>query len=182
MTLGDNSLSSTVRRTARPARFDNHVRATAASSVRARASARRSGPRSSWRDGSGGHDRRPPRPEPLPAGTEQRIAKFTELVATAMSNVQARSDLAASRARIVAATDEERRRVVRDLHDGAQQSLVVTIMTLKQARQALEAETTSASELVSRAIEQTESANAELRELAHGILPPRSRTAGCPRA
>ena len=71
----------------------------------------------------------------------------------------------------MAATDDERRRVVRDLHDGAQQSLVVTIMTLKQARQALEANDELASELVSKAIEQTESAHAELRELAHGILP-----------
>ena len=61
--------------------------------------------------------------------------------------------------------------MVRDLHDGAQQSLVVTIMTLKQARQALEANDELASELVSKAIEHAESANAELRELAHGILP-----------
>ena len=76
--------------------------------------------------------------EPLPAGTESRIEQFTELVATAISNVQARSDLAASRARIVAATDEERRRVVRDLHDGAQQRLVHTVITLKLARRALE--------------------------------------------
>jgi signal transduction histidine kinase len=55
-------------------------------------------------------------------------------VATAISNVQARSDLAASRARIVAATDDERRRVVRDLHDGAQQRLVHAVVTLKLAR------------------------------------------------
>jgi signal transduction histidine kinase/ketosteroid isomerase-like protein len=107
----------------------------------------------------------------LPAETESRLENFTELVATAISNTEARTELAASRARIVAATDDERRRVVRDLHDGAQQSLVVTIMTLKQAHQALEANDELASELVSRAIEQTEGANAELRELAHGILP-----------
>jgi signal transduction histidine kinase len=107
----------------------------------------------------------------LPADTESRLENFTELVATAIANTEARTEVAASRARIVAATDEERRRVVRDLHDGAQQSLVVTIMTLKQARQALEANDERASELVSKAIEQTESANAELRELAHGILP-----------
>jgi signal transduction histidine kinase/limonene-1,2-epoxide hydrolase len=107
----------------------------------------------------------------LRADTESRLENFTELVATAISNTEARTEVAASRARIVAATDDERRRVVRDLHDGAQQSLVVTILTLKQARQALEANDELASELVSKAIEQTESANAELRELAHGILP-----------
>ena len=76
--------------------------------------------------------------EPLLDHIEDRLAEFTELVATAISNTQARSDLAASRARIVAATDEERRRVVRDLHDGAQQRLVHTIITLKLARRALE--------------------------------------------
>ena len=70
---------------------------------------------------------------PLPADTESRIREFTELVATAISNIEARSELAASRARIVAATDEERWRVLRDLHDGAQQRLVHTVVTLKLA-------------------------------------------------
>src|SRR6185436_4505164 len=78
--------------------------------------------------------------EPLPANTEVRVSEFTGLVATAISNIQARSELSASRARIVAATDEERRRVVRDLHDGAQQRLVHTVVTLKMASQALEQE------------------------------------------
>ena len=78
--------------------------------------------------------------ERLPDRIEDRLAEFTELVATTISNSEARSDLAASRARIVAATDEERRRVVRDLHDGAQQRLVHTVITLKLARQALQNE------------------------------------------
>jgi signal transduction histidine kinase len=76
--------------------------------------------------------------EPMPAGTEGWIEEFAELVATAIANVQARTDLAASRARIVAAADDERRRVVRDLHDGAQQRLVHTVITLKLAQQALQ--------------------------------------------
>ena len=108
---------------------------------------------------------------PLPAGTESRIEKFTELVATAISNMQARSDLAASRARIVAATDEERRRVVRDLHDGAQQRLVHAVITLKLARSAVQNDQEAVPGLVSEALDQAESATAELRELAHGILP-----------
>jgi GAF domain-containing protein len=83
--------------------------------------------------------------EPVPLGTEMRLRQFTELVATAISNTQARSDLAASRARIVAATDEERRRVVRDLHDGAQQRLVHTVVTLQMATRALEQESGEAS-------------------------------------
>jgi PAS domain S-box-containing protein len=110
-------------------------------------------------------------PGPLPADAESRIEKFTELVVTAISNMQARSDLAASRARIVAAADEERRRVVRDLHDGAQQRLVHTIVTLKLACQALRPDDAPASGLVGEALEQAERATAELRELAHGLLP-----------
>jgi signal transduction histidine kinase len=109
--------------------------------------------------------------QPLPADTEARLASFTELVATAIANTQARTELAASRARIVAATDEERRRVVRDLHDGAQQRLVHTVITLKLARRALQKDAERAEALLAEALEQAESATLELRELAHGILP-----------
>jgi PAS domain S-box-containing protein len=82
-----------------------------------------------------------------------------------------RDALAASRARIVAATDDERRRVVRDLHDGAQQRLVNTIITLRLASDALKNDQDVVPALVSEAIEHAELATAELRELAHGILP-----------
>jgi PAS domain S-box-containing protein len=109
--------------------------------------------------------------EPLPADTESRIAAFTELVATAISNTEARTELAASRARIVAAADEERRRVVRDLHDGAQQRLVHTILTLKLADRAFQNEQENATAFLTEALENAEQATAELRELAHGILP-----------
>ena len=109
--------------------------------------------------------------EPLPAGTESRIGEFTELVATAIANIQARSDLAASRARLVEAADKERRRVVRDLHDGAQQRLVHTIIMLKLAREAFQREPDRAAALVTEALDHAEHATAELRELAHGILP-----------
>jgi PAS domain S-box-containing protein len=112
-----------------------------------------------------------PRPGPLPADTEARIGAFTELVATAISNVQARADLAASRARVVAAGDEERRRVVRDLHDGAQQRLVHTVITLKLATRALEMGNDALPALLTEALEQAERATEEVRELAHGILP-----------
>ena len=108
---------------------------------------------------------------PLPATTESRLLNFTDLVGTAVANAQARSELAASRARIVAATDEERRRVVRDLHDGAQQRLVHTIITLQLANQALEPDPVGASELMGEALAHAQHANVELRELAHGILP-----------
>jgi PAS domain S-box-containing protein len=112
------------------------------------------------------------RPEPLPADAESRIAEFTELVATAISNVQARSDLAASRARVVAASDDTRRQVERDLHDGAQQRLVHTVLSLKLARDALQRDPESVPALLDDALDHAEETMLELRELVHGILPP----------
>jgi signal transduction histidine kinase len=109
--------------------------------------------------------------EQLPPDTEANLEEFTELVATAIANTQARGELSASRARIVVATDEERRRVVRDLHDGAQQRLVHTVVTLQMANRALEHSPGEASPLVTEALQHAEEATGELRELAHGILP-----------
>lgn len=107
----------------------------------------------------------------LPPDTESRLVAFTELVATAIANAQTRNELADSRARILAAEDEERRRVVRDLHDGAQQRLVHTVVTLKMARTAVEEQRRDASGLVTEALQHAEGATGELRELAHGIMP-----------
>jgi PAS domain S-box-containing protein len=117
-------------------------------------------------------------PEPLPQDTASRMFQFTELVATAIANIDARSALTESRARIVAAADEERRRVARDLHDGAQQRLVHTIITLKLAKEALEGDAGDASSLVSEALDHAQRATQELRELAHGILPAALTTGG----
>ena len=72
-------------------------------------------------------------PEPFPAGAEQRIADFAELAAQAIANAESREELAASRARIVAAGDAERRRLERNLHDGAQQRLVSLALMLRLA-------------------------------------------------
>jgi signal transduction histidine kinase len=119
------------------------------------------------------------RPDPFPVDTESRLEKFTELVATAISNIEARAALAASRARVVAAAEDERRRVVRDLHDGAQQRLVRAILTLKVAHQALEHEQrVDLPAAVSEALDDAQHAMDELRELAHGILPATLRHGG----
>jgi len=99
------------------------------------------------------------------------MREFAELVATAISNTEARADVAASRARIAAAADEERRRVVRDLHDGAQQRLVHTMITLKLARHALESDQAAARASLAEALAHAEQATHELRELSHGIMP-----------
>jgi signal transduction histidine kinase len=85
------------------------------------------------------------------------------------ADTEARAEVAASRARIVAATDDERRRVVRDLHDGAQQRLVHTTITLKLAERAVRNRDEDLPALLTEARHATQ-ATAELRELAHGIL------------
>jgi signal transduction histidine kinase len=117
-------------------------------------------------------------PEPFPAATETRIVEFTEFVATAISNARSRAELAASRARAIAAADESRRRIQRDLHDGAQQRLVTTILNLKLATAMLEQTNHPAAEIVNDALESAKHADADLRELARGIMPAALRHGG----
>jgi PAS domain S-box-containing protein len=109
--------------------------------------------------------------EPLPLDTEERLEKFTELVATAIANAASKSELAASRRRIVAASDEARRRIERDLHDGMQQRLVSLGLALRAAevdvppdRGALRSELSSIAVSLGDAV-------AELQELSRGIHP-----------
>jgi PAS domain S-box-containing protein len=109
--------------------------------------------------------------EPPPDDTEERMASFAELLDTAIANADSRDQLTASRARLLAAGDDARRRVVRDLHDGAQQRLVHTIITLKLAQRALHEDRSHAETLLAEALGTAERATAEVRELAHGILP-----------
>jgi signal transduction histidine kinase len=109
---------------------------------------------------------------PLPDVAEQRLVAFSELVATAIANAEARRELLASRARVVAAADETRRRIERDLHDAAQQRLVHTVIMLKLAIRAVDDGDENAGGLMREALDHAEQANSELRDLAHGILPP----------
>jgi signal transduction histidine kinase len=173
-TLEGESVTARVLRTGRSARMDDYSQASGSLGTHVRELGYRSAvgspivvERRLW----GAMVATSRQAEPLPDGTEARISEFTELVATAISNIEARSDLAASRARIAAAADDERRRVVRDLHDGAQQRLVHTVVTLKLARRALEHEAEAAPRLVTEALHQAQGATVELRELAHGIMP-----------
>lgn len=108
------------------------------------------------------------RPHAFPKGTEHRIAHFAELITAALANADARDQLAASRARIVEAGYAERRRLGRDLHDGAQQELVSAAMTLTLARKHVSGR---AAELVDAALEQVHAGLRDLRELASGIHP-----------
>ncbi len=107
---------------------------------------------------------------PLPEGSEERLTPFAELVAAAIANAENRAKLTASRARVVATADETRRRLQRDVHDGAQQRLVHTIIALKLARDLLSAED-PASALLREGLGHAERANSELRDIVRGILP-----------
>jgi signal transduction histidine kinase len=122
------------------------------------------------------------RERPLPADTEARLATFTELVATAIANAESQAQLTASRARIVAAADHARRRIERDLHDGAQQRLVTMALQLQAAQAAVPPETPElAAKLNDLVVEATNALN-ELRELARGIHPALLAERGLPPA
>jgi signal transduction histidine kinase len=107
----------------------------------------------------------------FPDGAEQRVAGFAELIGTAVSNADARAELLASRARIVTAADEGRRKLARDLHDGAQQRLVTAIVSLQLADRRLETDLADARALLHDALGQAHEALNELRELAAGVHP-----------
>jgi PAS domain S-box-containing protein len=104
-------------------------------------------------------------------GIEDRIAQFTELVATAISNAQARADLAASRARIVAASDETRRLIERNLHDGAQQRLVSLGLGLRAAQNAVPPDNPGLKRELGGLADGIVEVLDELRELSSGIHP-----------
>jgi signal transduction histidine kinase len=107
---------------------------------------------------------------PLPPDTEQRMTEFTDLVATAVANAQSRAELITSRARIVAASDETRRRIERDLHDGAQQRLVALALRLRSAAAPFSGRGEIRSEVADVAAELT-AVIEELREISRGIHP-----------
>jgi signal transduction histidine kinase len=108
---------------------------------------------------------------PLPADAEARLANFTELVATAIANAQGRAELVASRARIVAAADETRRQIERDLHDGIQQRLVSLGLELRAAQATVSPRLGDLRHALSGVAEGLASVFDELREISHGIHP-----------
>jgi signal transduction histidine kinase len=109
--------------------------------------------------------------EPLPAGTEARLGAFCELVSLAVASAQAREDLSASRARLVKAGDEQRRKLERNLHDGAQQRLVSLALTLRLARRQVTSDSEAAAVSLEAAAKELDFALEELRELARGLHP-----------
>ena len=110
------------------------------------------------------------REQRFPCGAETRLGDFAELVAQAIANAEAREELTASRARIVQASDAARRRIERNLHDGAQQRLVTLSLSLRLAERELGGDPRAAT-LLAPISQQLSETLQELRELARGIHP-----------
>jgi signal transduction histidine kinase len=110
-------------------------------------------------------------PEPLPPDTQERVSDFADLVATALANAATRAELIASRARIVAAADDARRRLERDLHDGAQQRLVSLGFQARMAETVVSAEQSDLKKQLSDLASGLSSVSHELQEISRGIHP-----------
>jgi PAS domain S-box-containing protein len=117
-------------------------------------------------------------PEPLPPDTEERIAEFAELVATAIAAATTRAELIASRARIVAAADDARRRLERDIHDGAQQRIVSLGLRLRLAEESVPSELDSLKDELAQAVSGLNDVFKELQEISRGIHPAILSTGG----
>ncbi|GAA4249759.1 DUF4118 domain-containing protein [Dactylosporangium darangshiense] len=111
------------------------------------------------------------RREPAPPDTEDRLAQFTELVGTAVANTESRAELNTSRARIVLAADEARRRIERDLHDGVQQRLVSLGLELRSAEALLPPGAGEAKAQLDRTTEGLANVFRELQDISRGVHP-----------
>lgn len=173
-TLGGKNVSTIVAQTSRAARLDGYADASGPLGVALRERGFRSSvgtpiivDRRLW----GVMIASSKAEQPLPADTETRLASFTELVTTAIANAESRAELMASRARIVAAADETRRRIERDLHDGTQQRLVSLVLELRAAQAAVPPQLGELDRDLTHVAEGLASVFDELREIANGIHP-----------
>ncbi|MGH3381674.1 MAG: CHASE3 domain-containing protein [Actinoallomurus sp.] len=172
--LEGRSLESAVERTGRPAHLTDYHRATSGIGVWARTRGIRSGTGSPvvvegrlWGvmiafSAAGG---------PQPDGIEDRMIEYTELVGTAIANAASRAKLTAARARLVAASDETRRRIERDLHDGAQQRLVSLGLELRAAEAAVSDGDDSLRERLADTAVGLSRVLADLQEISRGLHP-----------
>jgi signal transduction histidine kinase len=108
---------------------------------------------------------------PFPADTESHLASFTELIVTTIENAQSRAQLAASRARVVAAADEARRLLERDMHDGAQQQLISLALELRMVQYAVPSDLPELRTDIGRIVDALSVALEELRALSRGLHP-----------
>jgi PAS domain S-box-containing protein len=179
--LGPDTINGVIQRTGVPARVDRYedVPGELAALIRGR------GIRSEvgapvivegqvWGALIAGTDRE----EALPAGAERRVASFAELIATAVSNATTRSELIASRARIVAAGDEARRRIERNLHDGTQQRLIALGLDLQAVSTEIPDDLVDARTGLERIGADLEAVLEDVRELSRGLHPALLSQAG----
>ena len=120
--------------------------------------------------------------QPFPRDTESRLGGFTELVATAIANAESRAALAASRARIVAAADETRRQIERDLHDGTQQQLVSLMLELRAVQASVPPQLSELGGELGRIAERLAGVFDQVREISRGIHPAILSERGLPQA
>ena len=172
--LDGENIVATVLRTGRAARMDNHDNAAGPAAARVRELGMRSAVGAPvivagrlW----GAATVSTTGPEPLPADTEARVCDFADLVATAIDNAQAHAELTASRARIVAAADHARRRIERDLHDGAQQRLVSLGLELRNVEADVPAHLPPLKKRISDLVATVAGVSTDLQELSRGIHP-----------
>jgi signal transduction histidine kinase len=168
----DDNVAAVVIRTARAARVDSHENAAGPLAARLRelgldsvVAAPIIVDGSTWGLASVGAPKR------LPPNTEERLCDFADLVATALANAATRDELIASRARIVTAADDARRRLERDLHDGAQQRLVSLGLQLRLAEHSVPTELRSLKEQLSGIVSGLTAVTADLQEISRGIHP-----------
>jgi PAS domain S-box-containing protein len=169
-----NTLASTVQRTGRPARMDDYDNVTGSIADRVRNVGVRAAvgvpiivDGSLWGMAAVGSIT----PGPLPPDTEARMADFVDLVTTSIANAATRDELLASRARIVAAADDARRRIERDLHDGAQQRLVALGLELRAAEAYVPAELQPLKEQIAGLVTTVAGVSAEVQEISRGLHP-----------
>jgi signal transduction histidine kinase len=169
---GDN-VPGRILRTSRSARIDNYEHARGPAAARLRGLGLRAAVGAPiivdgrvWGAAIVGSSR-----GPLPEDTEERVEEFTDLVATAIANAETHTELTASRARIVAAADDARRRIERDLHDGAQQRLVSLGLEMRAAEASLPPGLHSFKERISHLVTGLAGISADLQEISRGIHP-----------
>ncbi|GLY84634.1 hypothetical protein Airi02_025630 [Actinoallomurus iriomotensis] len=172
-TLEEGSVTEMVARTGAPARLNDYggegalVRQVGARGVRSAVGCPILVDRSLW----GMLAVASSTPEPLPEDTEVRMMEFSELAAAAIANAQSNADLKASRARVVAAADEARRRIERDLHDGTQQRLIALGLEMRGVEAAIPPELHDVGLRIAHTAKDLDEAVVELQELSRGLHP-----------
>ncbi len=174
LSLDGDSVTARVLRTGESARIDDYGAVEGSIATRVRGLGQRSGvgapvtvngePRCALIAGSANA-------EPLPAETDARIGDFADLVATAIRNTETREELQASRARVVAAADQARRTIERDLHDGAQQRIVSLGLGLRALEASIPEEQVTVRNQLDNLVNGMADLYSELQELSRGIHP-----------